>query len=71
MNVSAEPVELGYRNRAALPSCLCQRRRKLWTAIQRIRAFARLNLGENAGKLKAFSVSEAHQSIALALKAKP
>ena len=69
MDIAAEPIQLGYDNRALAPLCLGERRGQLRAAIKGVGAFAALNFDMLAGKLQAFSLGESANSLALRLKA--
>jgi hypothetical protein len=65
VNVAAQPVQLGYRHRATLAAGLCQRSGELRAPLERIAALACFDLNEHTRKLKAFSLGETGERLAL------
>ena len=65
MNVAAEPVQLGDRNRAFALLGLSQRGSQLRAALKRVGTFAGLNLNELTGQLEALDLGEPGNGLAL------
>ena len=65
MNVAAEPVQLGDRDRALETLGLGQRGSQLRAAIERVGTFAGLDLDELTGQLEALGLGKPGNRLAL------
>ena len=52
MHIAAEAVQLGHCNSASLAPSIAESSGKLWTAVEGVSTLARLDLYEDADKLK-------------------
>jgi hypothetical protein len=68
MHIAAEAVEFGDDHRTFDAPSLCQGRCKLRAAVNRIRAFAGLNLDELVDQFNAFALGETGYYIPLGFK---
>jgi hypothetical protein len=71
MNIAAQPVQLGNRNRALASAGVRERSGKLWSPVEGVGTFTRLNLSVLANDVKAFRSGETSKGLSLSFQAQP